>query len=262
MITIIEGEKSMSETLPAVSNVSALPAMVDRASRMLASAMTAAEILEARDMAGVAYDAAKRAGRFAQAKGAHDELLSKLHRAQADALDIEARAKRRLADEYDAAQERGEVAKIGDNLPSVPNGNAKATSADLGISRKDIHEARVIRDAEEAEPGIVKKTIDAAVAAGEEPTRAKVRRATLKAARPDNANAATPRPTRGKAAVIARVREAIAALSGLPPAEEVAAYLRGTDDAVMISEQLPKAAGWLAAFADLWTEEGAHAEAA
>ncbi len=31
------------------------------------------------------------------------------HRAQADALEIEAMAKRRLADEYDAAQERGEV---------------------------------------------------------------------------------------------------------------------------------------------------------
>ncbi len=32
------------------------------------------------------------------------------YRAQADALDIEAQAKRRLADEYDAAQARGEVA--------------------------------------------------------------------------------------------------------------------------------------------------------
>lgn len=30
------------------------------------------------------------------------------HRTQADALEIEARAKRRLADEYDAAQEHGE----------------------------------------------------------------------------------------------------------------------------------------------------------
>jgi hypothetical protein len=32
-------------------------------------------------------------------------------RAQADALEIEALAKRRLADEYDAEQKRGEVAK-------------------------------------------------------------------------------------------------------------------------------------------------------
>jgi len=37
-----------------------------------------------------------------------DELIAKVHRAQADALEIEATAKRRLADEYDVAQERGE----------------------------------------------------------------------------------------------------------------------------------------------------------
>lgn len=52
---------------------------------------------------------------------------------QADALEIEACAERRLADEYDAAQERGEVAFSGDTLragPGVPNRNAgKATAA-------------------------------------------------------------------------------------------------------------------------------------
>jgi hypothetical protein len=37
-------------------------------------------------------------------------MAAAVHRAQADALEIEAKAKRRLADEYDAAQERGEVA--------------------------------------------------------------------------------------------------------------------------------------------------------
>lgn len=54
-------------------------------------------------------------------------------------------------DEYDAAQERGEVAKIGDNLPSVPKQNAKPpTASDIGLSRKDIHEARLIRDANQS----------------------------------------------------------------------------------------------------------------
>lgn len=48
----------------------------------------------------------------------------------------------RLADEYDAAQERGEVA--GQGKPSTQEGLAKA--ADLGLSHKDIHEARIIRD--------------------------------------------------------------------------------------------------------------------
>jgi putative DNA primase/helicase len=56
------------------------------------------------------------------------------------------------ADEYDAAQERGEVAKSTDTLrtgPVIPKqNNGKATVADIGLSRKDIHEARIIRDAE------------------------------------------------------------------------------------------------------------------
>jgi hypothetical protein len=64
---------------------------------------------------------------------------------------IESRAKRRLADEYDAAQERGEVAGQGKPV-NIPDGNIKATVEDLGLTRKDIHEARQIRDAEAAEP--------------------------------------------------------------------------------------------------------------
>lgn len=233
-----------------------LPAMVDRAARTLASANSAATILEARELASVVYDAAKRAARLAQAKGAHDELLSKIHRAQADALEIEAGAKRRLADEYDAAQERGEVA--GDGRPkTVPDGNGKATAADVGLSRKQVHEARQIRDAENAKPGIVRRAIDAAMKAGEEPTRAKVRRAVQKA-RPDPA----PRPARGKDAICHRVREAIVALSGLPPPLEVIGYLRGTDNAVIVDEHLRAAARWFAEFSELWPEEATGAEAA
>ena len=50
--------------------------------------------------------------------------------------------KRRLADEYDAAQDRGEVKTRSDNQ-HVPEGS-KLSVADLGISRKHIHEARRI----------------------------------------------------------------------------------------------------------------------
>lgn len=156
-----------------------LPALIDRAARALSNARTSAEILEARDVAGAAYDAAKIAARLAKAKGAHDRLIGAAHRAQADALEIEAGAKRRLADEYDAAQERGEVkANGGDRVSSVSKENTVPSAADIGISRKEIHEAREIRDAEEADPGIVRRTLDEALAAGEEPTRAKVKKAT------------------------------------------------------------------------------------
>lgn len=165
--------------LPAVASQN-LPGLVQRAAAQLASASSAAEVLDARDMAGVAYDAAKKAARLGKAKGAHDELIAKAHRAQADALEIQALAKRRLADEYDAAQERGEVARIGDNLPSVPKRNSKPTAADVGLSRKEIHEAREIRDAEQADPGVVRRVLDERLEAGQEPTKAAVRKATSK----------------------------------------------------------------------------------
>lgn len=161
----------------AVSPPQSLPGLVQRAASQLASAASAAEVLEARDMAGVAYTAAKSAARLAKAKGAHDELIAKAHRAQADALEIEAMAKRRLADEYDAAQGRGEVRTPGGDQ------NSKAevcSAADIGLTHKEIHEAREIRNAEEAQPGIVRETLDAALDAGEEPTKAAVRRAITK----------------------------------------------------------------------------------
>jgi hypothetical protein len=90
-------------------------------------------------------------------------------------------AKRRLADEYDAAQARGEVAKLGSNQTQVgvPGENTLPTAADLGLSRRDIHEARQIRDAEAAEPGIVHRTVSERLKAGDEPTKAAVREAIL-----------------------------------------------------------------------------------
>lgn len=155
-----------------------LPALVDRAVSALANARTSAEILEAKEIASVVYDVAKRTARLAKAKGAHDSLIAAAHRAQADALEIEAQAKRRLADEYDAAQERGEVkANGGDRVSTVSKQNSAPAAADLGISRKQIHEAREIRDAEDTDPGIVRRVLDEAIDAGEEPTRAAVKRA-------------------------------------------------------------------------------------
>lgn len=150
-------------------HVGGLPSLVDRAAKALAGARSSAEILEARDMASVAYDAAKKAARFATAKGAHDALIAAAHRAQADALEIEAGAKRRLADEYDAAQERGEVKGRG----NIPDGNVSLK--DIGISAKAIHEARQIRDAEVEDPGIVRRVLNDALDAAEEPTRARIK---------------------------------------------------------------------------------------
>ena len=51
-----------------------------------------------------------------------------------DALEIEALAKCRLADAYDAAQERGEVSSQRRHPSHVPDENMRAASADLGIT--------------------------------------------------------------------------------------------------------------------------------
>jgi hypothetical protein len=52
-------------------------------------------------------------------------------------------ARSRLADEYDDAQDRGEIGRAGNSS----NREELASVADIGLSHKDIHEARQIRDA-------------------------------------------------------------------------------------------------------------------
>lgn len=154
-----------------------LPALIMQASQTLAAARSSGEVLEARDMARVAYDAAKSAGRIAKARQAHDEVIAAVHRAQASALLIEARAKMRLADEYDAAQKRGEVATGRDGPGAgVGDHNAKATASELGLRRDEIHEARKLRDAEQDDPGKAERALDEIVERGEEPTKARLKR--------------------------------------------------------------------------------------
>lgn len=120
-----------------------LPALVDRASQALAGARTAAEILDARDLATIAYDAAKRAARMQRAKHAHDEVLDAVRRAGADALIIESQAKARLADEYDAAQARGEMVGPHDGAQKrVPGGDPIGTLTEVGLTKQRLHSGR------------------------------------------------------------------------------------------------------------------------
>lgn len=157
-----------------------LPQLIDKATAALDAARSSAEVLEARDMARMAYDAAKSAARILRAKQAHDTLMVEVHTSQAHALAIRARAEMRLAEEYDAAQHRGEVASHGQRGPEkdVADNNVfrPATAADLGIRRDEIYEARKLRDAEAASPGIIQRTINEMVEQGEEPTSAALRR--------------------------------------------------------------------------------------
>lgn len=237
---------------PNVVSVQSLPALIDRAASALTAARSSAEVLDARNMAGFVYDTAKRAARIAKAKNAHDALIAAAHRAQADALEIDAGAKRRLADEYDAAQARGEVATAGKRSQAERLIEAPPSAADIGLSRKEIHEARIIRDAEVADPGIVRRTVDQALAAGHEPSKALVRRAVSRTRHA--ASAPLPQAQRGREAALTRVREALTALAGLPEPHEVAAYFKGSDAALVVAETIQPALNWLVAFSSAFNE--------
>lgn len=60
-----------------------------------------------------------------------------------------------------AAQERREVGQQTGRPKVVPDENdfSPPTAADIGINRKDIHDARIIRDAEVADPGVIERTV-------------------------------------------------------------------------------------------------------
>jgi hypothetical protein len=58
------------------------------------------------------------------------------------------RAQIRRADEYDAAQQRGNVATRKDGTAirdHIPEKNKVATVTDIGLTSKQVHEARIVR---------------------------------------------------------------------------------------------------------------------
>ena len=62
-------------------------------------------------------------------------------------------------------------------MSSIPDRNtALATAADIGLSSKEIFEARQLRDAEQSNPGVTRRAIDAMLERGEDPTRAELKR--------------------------------------------------------------------------------------
>ena len=153
-----------------------LPSLVASAASQLAEASTSAEVLEAKVMAGVAYDAAKSAGRIARMKEAHDDLLAKIYRSQAQCIIIEGEAQARLADEYDLAQEKGEVATAGQPKKSIVQSSDNTLKADdLGISRQRMQEMCKVRDVLREDPTAIEDKVNALVEQGLEPTKAAIR---------------------------------------------------------------------------------------
>ncbi len=160
--------------------VESLPRLIERAAAALAKATTAAEVLAAHKQARFAYNAAKATAEFSKIKDAHDTVVAACRKAMGDALVIEAHAKCRLADEYDAAQRRGEVATRETSASvavKLPGGHLIATCADLGLTREEVYRARRVRNAERENPGTIRRVVEEQVRAGKEPTLADVKRA-------------------------------------------------------------------------------------
>lgn len=205
--------------------------LIQRAINTLAEAKTSAEILDARNAAHTAYAAAREAEHLARVTGAAKEVLVACHEARAQALLIETQAKIRLADEYDAAQARGEVQKQGgDHTSKIPNENFAPTAADVGLTGKDIHEARQLRDAEAKDPGVIAKALDGEIAAGRAPKPATIKKAVKQTLTGQTERAdpnILPRSSRQRSAVASKPKPARPVLKRKETAtDKVRAYIR------------------------------------
>src|SRR5690606_18836489 len=88
----------------------------------------------------------------------------------------------------------------------IPDGKLDpATTKELGLSPKEIHEARKLRDAERGAPGIVERAIAARLAAALEPSRASLRHAigTRTATKEERGNNLYETPREAMAALLA-----------------------------------------------------------
>ncbi|MDK1386348.1 SAM-dependent methyltransferase [Sinorhizobium sp. 8-89] len=180
-------------------DASDLLATVERARKLLDDG----DVIAARMLASAAYDQAKVASQWGERFKAAEKLVGKARQLQGDALLIETRAKIRISREWDAAHAAGLVSKGGRPKP-VSGGNG-LTAEDVGLSRKEIFEARKLAAAEEQAPGIVERAIHARLAVGLEPSRANLRAAvgTSSATKEERGNNLYETPIEGMHTLIA-----------------------------------------------------------
>src|SRR5262249_7043610 len=76
---------------------------------------------------------------------------------------------------YDAAQAAGEIRKPGN--PNFSKAERLERSPGIRVKPGDIHDARRTRRAEQIDPGVVRRALDAGLAEGQPLTRGTVRRA-------------------------------------------------------------------------------------
>ncbi|MDH6265520.1 hypothetical protein M2360_000910 [Rhizobium sp. SG_E_25_P2] len=149
---------------------SGIVALIDRAR----SLFDEGDVMNARLMAGAAYDQAAQAVKLAEKVQASERLLEKSRRMHADALIIESQCKIRIAELWNAAKAEGKVS---------PGGRPKAgkqrlpTAVDFGATRKELHEFNIIRSAEERSPGLISRLVSERLKMRLAPSRADIVRA-------------------------------------------------------------------------------------
>jgi hypothetical protein len=186
-----------------------LPRLLREAAATYAKeAATAAELLEALKKTKGVYEAGRLEVRFRQVKDALDTTIAVIRQMQVDALVIDSLLMCRLANEYDAAQDKGDLPKRGD-IGRGRNSDDKFLNEITGFTIQHMHKARNIRNAEKAKPGCIRKALDEQVAAGEEPTRAALQRAV------NEALGKKPRPRGSNGSAKDRIKELEAELSKL-----------------------------------------------
>jgi hypothetical protein len=157
---------SESENTNSLAPVDRLSYLIDRAAATLIGAKTHADILDVFDQVNIAYSAAKAAERLFKARGAHDVIIGSCQKAVGDILIIESQAKQRLAQEYTAAQERGEVRKQGQygerraNIPDenvCSDTNVSPTVAEIGLTRSKFTKPALLMPPKSSNPALCKK---------------------------------------------------------------------------------------------------------
>jgi hypothetical protein len=82
----------------------------------------------------------------------------------------------RLAGEYRAAQEAGEVAARGRPAEKCEDAAHLPTRDEVGIDHRVVSEGNRLAEAEAADPGVIRRTLDERLERGEEPTNAALAR--------------------------------------------------------------------------------------
>ena len=153
-----------------------LPGMIQKAAQALAASSDAAEVLEVEDMADVIRTMGREAERMAKAQAAHDEVVRAAHKAQGDALDIKAAASKRYYEMTKAAQAAGEILTRGGDRRSdvfkVSDQNFENPTKHKAVA----HFGKSVAEAEERDPGVVRRAIDGALDEGRAPSLAEVKR--------------------------------------------------------------------------------------